>query len=530
MSSKATLFCLALALQCVAAAAPDHIVVVIEENRAGSQIIGNPEAPFLNRLASQGAVLTDFFALTHPSQPNYLHLFAGDSLGIRTNDIPPGIPLSDPNLGAALLAAGRTFVSFSEDLPYAGFNGATFDWYARKHNPCANWQSDAPGPNQFPLSINQPFSNFPSDFTSLPTVSFVIPNLRNDMHDGTIEDADAWLEAEIGPYALWAMANNSLLIVTWDEDEFAQRNQIPTIFYGPMVRQGRLASTGTLHNLLRTIGDLYGALPPASAAAVRPIPGIFQSDPHIRSVLLQRSPGGHIVRDTYLDASVPSGQRGTISPLIVAATPVRYQGLVRFDTLVGRESNRVPPGATVLSAKLKLLTGTDELDSTLGDVAAHRMYRAWSENSSWNSMGGGVQLDGVEASASPEFVVLPNVSDAWAIFDVTRSVQEMVLDPATNQGWVLIARGGDNWRLIASESPVLDDRPALQVSYIEPVCDGDLNGDGAVDDQDFVLFAQSYDRLFVPPASAFADFTGDGQVDDSDFVRFADAHLAMICP
>jgi len=511
-----------------AAVPPDHVVIVIEENHSLSQVIGYPGAPFLNQLASNGALFTDFYGLTHPSQPNYIHFFGGASLGVLDNNIPAGLPFASPNLGASIIAAGRTFASYSEDLPYAGFDGATFAAYARKHNPSANWQAANPGPNQFPLSANKPFSDFPTNFANLPTVSIVVPNLNNDMHDGTVEQGDAWLEQRIGPYAQWAMANNSLLIVTWDEDGFTQRNKIPTILYGPMVRLGNYESTYTLHNLLRTVCDLYGAAQPANASIVASIAGAFEGDPNIQSVSIRRGTGS-TVSDTYVDSSVPGVSRAAVSPLLIDNSPAIVQGLVRFDSFIGRAAGQVPPGAQVLSAKLKLLTGPAANDLTANGVLAYRMIRPWTEGSTWNSLGAGIQTDGIEASAAAEFAVLPNVLDAWAIIDVTASVRAMVQEPALNQGWVLMPTGGDGWRVISSESTVPEDRPTLEVTFVVPVCAGDLNGDGMVDDVDFVLFAGSYDNLVVPPASAFADFNADGVVDDSDFVVFAAAYDQLLC-
>ena len=87
-----------------------------------------------------------------------------------------------------------------------------------------------------PAELNKPFSQFPSDFNQLPTVSFVIPNLQHDMHSASIRKADHWLESNIKDYAKWATAHNSLLIVTWDEG--SQLNHIPTIFFGAGVRRG----------------------------------------------------------------------------------------------------------------------------------------------------------------------------------------------------------------------------------------------------------------------------------------------------
>jgi len=173
--------------------------------------------------------------------------------------------------------------------------------YQRKHNPSVNWQStDGSAYNHLPPSANQPFAplpgqagtGFPTDLTQLPTVSIVVPNEQNDMHDGTIQQADAWLKANIiDTYYAWAKTHNSLLIVTFDEDDHSSNNLIATIFAGPMVKSGQypepdinlanpdtsrtggtVTLTGTAmnhYNTLATIEDLY-ALPHIGGAIGRP--------------------------------------------------------------------------------------------------------------------------------------------------------------------------------------------------------------------------------------------------------------------
>src|SRR5262245_14452573 len=125
---------------------PNKIVIVINENRSLHAVLGSGEAPYLDSLAAGGAHFTNMFALTHPSQPNYLQLFSGSKQGVVANVQVENAPLSAPNLGAAVIAAGGTFAGYSESMPYAGYK----DWdaneglYARRHNPWVNWQADAP--------------------------------------------------------------------------------------------------------------------------------------------------------------------------------------------------------------------------------------------------------------------------------------------------------------------------------------------------------------------------------------------------
>jgi acid phosphatase len=256
---------------------PDHVVIVIEENHSHREIIGSRAAPYLNALARRGAGFTRSYALTHPSQPNYLALFSGSNQGV-TGDETPALPFATPNLGADLFGAGLTFAGYSEGLPGVGSAVDQSGAYARKHNPWVDWQG-APA-DALPADANQPFSSFPADFATLPTVSFVVPDLNHDMHDGTIRAADTWLRVNLGPYITWAQTHNSLLIVTWDEGDDRLRglqgNHIPTIFVGPLVRPGRYGEPIDHLKVLRTIEAMYG-LPPCGAEATdAPIIDVFR--------------------------------------------------------------------------------------------------------------------------------------------------------------------------------------------------------------------------------------------------------------
>jgi uncharacterized membrane protein len=248
-------------------APPDHVVIVIEENHSFASIIGSSSAPYINSLAQQGALFTQSFGVEHPSQPNYLDLFSGSNQGITDDTCPH--TFSTENLASELAAAGQTFTGFSEDLPSVGSTVCTSGGYARKHAPWVNFTN-------VPTTSNQPFSGFPTDFTNLPTVSIVDPNLTDDMHDGTIAQGDTWLQQHIDSYVQFAQTHNSLLIVTFDEDDSASGNQIPTIFVGPMVKQGQFAETINHFNVLRTVEDLYGLTRVGAAATATPISDVWK--------------------------------------------------------------------------------------------------------------------------------------------------------------------------------------------------------------------------------------------------------------
>lgn len=348
---------------------PDHVVVVIMENHSYNQIIGSAAAPNINALANAGALFvpdpTDPTAarsgshsLRHPSQPNYLELYSGSNQGTLQDGYPgssaeplaPTPPFNAANLGAQLLAKGFSFATYSESLPAVGSNLEAFTTdpaetqYQRKHNPAVNWQAnDAPAINHLAPILNQPFfpfagqlgTGFPADFSALPTVSIVVPNQQNDMHDGTIQQADTWLKKNIiDTYLAWAQTHNSLLIVTFDEDgDDTPSNLISTIFAGPMVKPGKyseldlnaampdvrppdglITPTGTAmnhYNILATIEDFY-ALPHIGGASGRPaITDVFQAV----------SAGPLVVPNGLMSVQ---GDTGNLFPLF-SQQPIRYQ-------------------------------------------------------------------------------------------------------------------------------------------------------------------------------------------------------------
>jgi len=224
--------------------------VVEEENRDLSQFTGATNAPYINgTLIPGGLLLTDSLAIGHPSEPNYLQLFSGSAQGTQGTDgpvagslAPPGAPstgtgLNLPNLGASMLAVGKTFTGYSEGLNSAAnplsYNGGGVSGtlYARKHNPWSDFISSVGGQYTLPASTNQDFSSFQAlaatgNYAALSTLSFISPNQCNDAHGVTpdcpngitnVGLADQFLANNLAGYAQWAKTHDSLLIVTTDE-------------------------------------------------------------------------------------------------------------------------------------------------------------------------------------------------------------------------------------------------------------------------------------------------------------------------
>ena len=477
----------------------------MEENRTPGQIIGDlVNAPYITSLATGGVSFASMFALIHPSQPNYIQLFSGSNQGVEDDNLPPNFsttqtstyPFRTANLGAELIAAGFTFAGFSEQLEAAG----TEDWadydphsathpgiyYRRKHNPWANWVAKVlPLPsNQFTSAVNRAFTQFPANFSQLPTVCFVVPNQLHDMHDGSRKMGDDWLRDNLNAYAIWARTHNSLLIITWDEDDYNEDNQIPTVFHGANLRNGTIATaTWTLHNLLRTLEDMYGIPTHAGAAAqVRSIVGPFVTDPVVSVARFRQGLNGYSgARDTQLWQETPDSAYATLEDLTAdldtsSATGLQVgQVLVRFNNLFGSAANQVPSNAVIHSAKLLLhtpanITGADFDSNDLFQL--HRMIADWSDTATWNSLSAGVSANNVEAATTASFALVPDIDGGPAIFDVTADV-ELFKTGTPNRGWVIRPSNvgaGDGWTMKSSEyatDPAL--RPTLEIVYSVPL-------------------------------------------------------------
>jgi phosphatidylinositol-3-phosphatase len=235
----------------------DHVVVVVEENHGLAEAL---TMPYLAELRRTGATFRDSHGVTHPSEPNYLALWSGSTHQVDSDTCPVDLG-STPSLGSQLLASGHTVAAYSQGLPQAGSLACSSGSYARKHNPLADFGATAGADH------NLPFSAFPSDYSTLPSVALVVPDLDHDAHDGSLATADDWLRSELGGYATWAASHDSLLIVTFDEQESDKpANRILTVFSGAHVRPGSYSESIDHVRVLHTIESAFG-LPPLGSAA-----------------------------------------------------------------------------------------------------------------------------------------------------------------------------------------------------------------------------------------------------------------------
>jgi hypothetical protein len=254
---------------------PDHVVVVVMENKNRHSVIGSSKAPYLNALAGRSASMSQSYGVTHPSQGNYVAMFSGGQHGV-VNDACPLDLGTTANLATQLTGAGLTFTGYSESLPEAGYRGCKSGQYRRKHNPWADFSTTT-------TEQNQPLSAFPSDYSRLPDVSFITPNMCHDMHDCSVATGDRWLKKNLDRYAVWAKKHNSLLVVTFDENAGGTVNQITTLLVGQKVRPGTYAEWMNHYTLLRTVEDAYGLPPLGEAANATPLRTIWTTSPRATS-------------------------------------------------------------------------------------------------------------------------------------------------------------------------------------------------------------------------------------------------------
>lgn len=195
----------------------NHVILVVEENHSYADVIGNSAMPYLNSLASQYGLATQYFANGHPSMPNYLMLTTGQ---METFDDNFSGTISDDNVVRELNKANKTWKAYEESIPSAGYLGGDVPPYVRRHNPFS-YLSDVQQVSSQAANI-VPFSQFASDLANntLPQYSFIAPDVNNDAHNGTLAAADSWLQSNIAPLiSSSTFQNGGLLIITFDESE-----------------------------------------------------------------------------------------------------------------------------------------------------------------------------------------------------------------------------------------------------------------------------------------------------------------------
>jgi membrane-associated phospholipid phosphatase len=258
-----------------------RVVLVIEENHEFGQVIGSRRAPFLNRLAAHGTLLTHYYAITHPSLPNYMALVAGSPLGIHGDCRRSHRP--GRNLVDQLERAHIAWKAYYQGLPAPCSAVVEAGAYAKKTDPFAYLDDVRTSPARCHRVV--PLDRLRPDLRRgrLPRFVVIVPDLRHDMHSGPVGEADGFLRRlyrELATSSEWRPG--TVLVVTFDEGTTSRGRhgrgggQVATVVTGPGVPARHDATPYTHYALLRSIEHRFGLPPLRNAAdpATRIIPAI----------------------------------------------------------------------------------------------------------------------------------------------------------------------------------------------------------------------------------------------------------------
>jgi phosphatidylinositol-3-phosphatase len=270
--------------------AADHVFLVVLENHAFNQVIGSPFMPYLNSLAAQHSLATNYFANTHPSIGNYFMLTTGN---IETNNDTFTGTVSSDSIPRAFAAAGKTWKAYMESLPSVGYTGGDVYPYFKHHNPFA-YMTDVLGSSAETANL-VPFTQLASDMSvgALPNFAFIAPNAEDDAHDcptggsvcldsDKLTAADNWLKNNIDPLIKSPALANSVFIIVFDEsldvDVVNGGGKIAWVMAGSRVKSAFKSTTTYQHqSTLRLILDLLGVADhPGNSATAPTMQEFFQ--------------------------------------------------------------------------------------------------------------------------------------------------------------------------------------------------------------------------------------------------------------
>jgi hypothetical protein len=242
-----------------------HIFTIVMENEESNSVVGNLAAPYINGLASRYGLATNYYAISHPSLPNYLALTAGSTFGINSDCTT--CYLSATNIADQVEASGRSWRAYMEDMPSACYTGASSGNYAMKHDPFMYYNDIRNNAARCAAHV-VPFTQFSVDMGSghVPNYVFITPNMCHDMHDCPVSTGDAWLQSVVPTITSSpAFQNGGVLFITWDEGASgagccgdSSGGRVATMVISPAGIAGYRSSIAENHySLLRTIEDAW---------------------------------------------------------------------------------------------------------------------------------------------------------------------------------------------------------------------------------------------------------------------------------
>ncbi len=411
---------------------PDHVVIVIEEDRFADALGDSAHLPYVNQLAQTALVYTNSHGVGHPSEPNYLALFSGSTQGVTdngTNHNFPGVQNLASQLNSSTYNAQyQSFAGYSENLPHDGDTttkiagdpnnlSAPPDLYVRNYNPMAMFsnvgtQNGVSVPNS---AVNLRFSDFPTsaNYNNLANVSFVIPNNLHNTHgsneqapwaadpsdyDQLRTAADTWLQQNISAYAQWATTHNSLLIITGDEEETdsTPTSSIDTLITGdPRLFVAGTNSTSINHfTLNRTLEDMY------SLSYLGVTGGVAG---------LNANASGQLVPDGSVNNQITSTSLSSTSPSSVFKQSVTFTATVTAATGTPSGSVNFLDGTTLLGTGTLNASGVAKLTLSTLAVGGHSVSAAYTGVSGFSASTSSTVLQTVtQASSSTSLAASAN--------------------------------------------------------------------------------------------------------------------------
>jgi len=253
-----------------------HIVVIVFENHEFDSVVGNWAMPNFNKYADANTLLTQYYAITHPSLPNYLAVFGGDTFGITTDC--EDCFVSATNLPDQIEASGRTWRAYFQDMPRPCFPNDTAI-YVQKHNPFMYFDSIRLDAARCDRSV-VPLQQLDTDLAAgtLPDFVYIMPNScvsTDDIYsnpDCNLGLADGWLGGIMDKLLAYldprAASEPYLIVLTWDEGQGSHSccglpaeagGRIATVLISPLAKSGFQDNTPYTHySLLKTIETAWG--------------------------------------------------------------------------------------------------------------------------------------------------------------------------------------------------------------------------------------------------------------------------------
>ncbi|MCL4486704.1 MAG: alkaline phosphatase family protein [Chloroflexi bacterium] len=238
-----------------------HVYLIVMENKEYGDVIGSPNAPYINRLADEYGLASNYTAVAHPSEPNYIALFAGSTLGVA-DDAVHALPAK--NLVDQIEGTGKTWKVFAQNVPPGCFTGESSSGgadgegtYARKHDPAISFSDISSAPARCANIAD--FAQFDPGAANF---ELIVPNLCNDMHDCSVSAGDDFLK-QFAPRILNSAAwqQGGVLFLVWDEGttNLGGGGHVPLLVVSKQVPAGFKTSTAYNHySLVRTIEDAWG--------------------------------------------------------------------------------------------------------------------------------------------------------------------------------------------------------------------------------------------------------------------------------